>query len=330
MHIIIDADPIVYRAGFAAETHNYHVVYETPDGELVDKYFDKDEEHNAGDKKKLYHQDHPDYVVLSDDRIVETEPLAFALRGVKITIEAAIKDALREAGHNGEAYTTTVLLSGPDNFRESLATIKPYKGNRDAAYKPVHYQAIRDYLCNRWDARVIEGHEADDEASILAWMEVQNGGECVVCTIDKDLDQIPVPHYDYAKKVYYEISDFAGKEVFYKQALCGDATDNIQGLFRVGEAAAVKMLDAWAKDYDDLQHMQDTVGEDRVKVPEWEEYWWGRTVTEYEKNMEKYPDKYPEGMTAEEAALENARLVFMQTYRGQLWTPPGTPDEETT
>lgn len=348
MHIIIDADPIVYRAGFAAETHNYHVVAESPEGELVDIYFDKDEEMNAGDKKKAWKKEHPDYTILDDTMIPDVEPLAFALRGVKITIEACLKDAKREfikangCGPAGEKDLVTVLLSGPGNFRDTLATIKPYKGNRDDAYKPQHYQAIRDYLCNRWDARIIEGHEADDECSILAWMDYNSAGpegpRSVVCTIDKDLDQIPVPHYDYAKKVYYEVDKEEGDYIFHKQTLCGDATDNIQGMFRVGEKAAEKMLAAWREKWEQLG------GSSEDEVPDWEPFWWERTVAEYQKNIEKHPDKYPKievqdgpdeqpymrVMNAEEAALENARLVFMQTYRGQLWTPPGQPDEETT
>jgi len=285
---------------------------------MVSKFFAKDEESTAGDKKKAYKKEHPDYTVLADERIVEAEPLAFALRGVKITIEACIKDAERESGHG--ATQVTALLSGPGNFRETLATIKPYKGNREDAYKPVHYQAIRDYLCERWSARVIEGHEADDECSILGWMEYNDNNECVVCTIDKDLDQIPVPHYDYAKKVFYKIDREDGDAVFWKQALCGDSTDNIQGMFKVGDKAADKLLAKWIEEWEE-EYMEDM---------DWPSFWWEQTVEAYAQNMVKHPDKYPETMTAEEAALENARLVFMQTYRGQLWTPPGLPDEETT
>lgn len=322
MHIIIDADPIVYRAGFAAETHNYQMIVEDPQGEMHELYFSKEEEQTAGDKKKAWKKEHEDWAILSDEMIPDVEPVAFALRGVKMTMEACIKDSLREAS-GGSDYIVSVLLSGPGNFREELATIKPYKGNRDTAYKPHHYQAIRDYLCERWDARVIEGHEADDEASILAWMDYNNDRECVVCTIDKDLDQIPVPHYDYAKKVYYEISRDAGNWVFYKQTLSGDSTDNIQGMYRVGEKAAEKMLLAWQEDWIEA-------AEPDTKDSDWETYWWERTVKAYEQNMEKHPDKFPEGMTADEAALETARLVFMQQYAGQLWTPPGQPDEETT
>lgn len=312
MHLIIDADPIVYRAGFAAETHNYHLVVEHANGELEEKFFAKTEESSAGDKMKAWLKEN-EVEVLDKEMVPDVEPLNFALRGVKMTIDAVISDVTREYG---KPTVVTVLLSGPGNFREAIATIKPYKGNRDSAYKPVHYQEIRDYLVHVHGGKVIEGHEADDECSILAHMEE---GPCVVATIDKDLDQIPVPHYDYAKKVFYEVDEDEGQYIFWKQTLTGDATDNIQGLYRVGDKAAEKLLEKWI-----AEHAKQ---ERDVPIENWI---WSNTLVEYHENMKKYPDKYPEGMTPSEAALENARLVFMQHHRGQLWTPPGEPDEVTT
>jgi len=321
LHVIIDADPVVYRAGFAAETHNYQVIAETPDGELVEKFFPKCEESSAGAKKIAWKKEHEDYIILEDTMIPDVEPLPFALRGVKLTMEACIQDAEREMRQ--KATTVSVLLSGPDNFRNEIATIKPYKGNRDKAYRPIHYEAIRKYMFDNWDARLIEGHEADDECSILSWVDFAADTPYVICTIDKDLDQIPGPHYDYAKKVMYDVYFNDASYFFWKQTLTGDPTDNIQGMFRVGDKAADKMLGAWLENYN--------TGDVVASTEEtWEEYRWRLTVAAYAQNMKKYPEKYPEGMTAAEAALENARLVFMQTYPGQLWTPPGQPDEETT
>jgi 5'-3' exonuclease len=311
MHIIIDADPIVYRAGFAAETHNYQVIAEHENGTMQEIFFVRTKEETAGDQMKAWLKE-TKAKVLSKECIVEAEPLEFALRGVKLTIQACINDVQKQ---HGEAEQITVLLSGPNNFRNTLATIKKYKGNRDSAYKPVHYQAIRDYLCDYWNADVVEGHEADDECSILAHMDLQKS---VVCTIDKDLDQIPCLHYDYSKKVFYEPDEEEARSVFWTQLLCGDSTDNIQGLYKVGEKKAQKLLQEWT-DHDDFQQGRDT-----------EDYLWCNVVEAYADNIEEYSDKYPEGMTAYQAALENARLVFIQTYRGQLWSPPGRPEEVTT
>ena len=306
MHIIVDADPIVYRSGFAAETHNYEVFYENEEGEMISKYFARDTETTAGDKKKAWAKENPEWTQMDQQRIVEAEPVAFCLNGVKLAMNACVADIERET--KLKATQVTVLLSGPDNFREKLATIKEYKGNREPDYKPTHYQAIRDYLGRRFDAIVIHGREADDEVSILARADE---GVTVVATIDKDLDQVPGMHYDYAKKVLYEVAPREAMLCFFTQLLAGDTVDNIQGLFRVGVGKAEKLLVAWEKEAGDTR-LQD--------------HWWTQTVKEYDANIKKYPDKYPEGMTGEEAALETARLVYMQQYEGQLWTPPGQPD----
>ena len=42
-------------------------------------------------------------------------------------------------------------LTGKDNFRYKVATLKPYKGNRTQP-KPHWYQAIRDYLVAKYNA----------------------------------------------------------------------------------------------------------------------------------------------------------------------------------
>lgn len=315
MHIIIDADPIVYRAGFAAETHSYHCVVEWGDGHMSQEYFSPHDSKTAGDLMKEFKANYPDAKIVDKQKHVECEPLNFALRGVKMTIEACIKDATKELQNRTLAPdfhkpSVTVLLSGPGNFRDELATIKKYKGNRDPEHKPVYYQDIRDYLCKVWGAEVIEGHEADDECSIRA--RLHDTDAVVVCTVDKDLDQIPGHHYDYSKKVFYTVLPSEAEYLFWRQCISGDGVDNIQGLYRVGETVAQKKLDAILE-----------VSDDSVNV-------WANIVQLYMDNIERYPDKYPEGMSGYQAALENARLVKMQEYRNQLWTPPGVPDEVTT
>ena len=62
------------------------------------------------------------------------------------------------------------------------------------------------------------------------------------------------------------------------------------------------------------------------KSSDWPEYVWSKIVGVYDRAIEMYPDKYPEGMSGEEAALETARLVFMMEYEDQLWCPPGMDD----
>ena len=317
--ILIDADPLVYRAGFASQSSSYECVFTDADGKMHHKIFSATRNKQAGQAKKDFIAAHPDWTLEEASPLVEAEPLTFALSGVKRTIQACVRDCLqhlqRATGRRSRysKWDTHLYLTGPGNYREKVGTILPYKGNRKAE-KPVHYQAIRGYLQEHWRAKMVEGHEADDECSIVAGLMRGRGSPTIVCTIDKDLDQIPGYHYDYAKKVWYAISDEDARFMFWRQVISGDSVDNIQGMYKIGEAKAINLLE---------KALEGGIPLDSDQL-------WGYIVALYADNMAKYPDKFPEGMSPQEAALETARLVKMQDYYGQLWTPPGLPDEETT
>lgn len=303
--VFVDADPLVYRCGYACEEHTYEVIAEDSDGELRQLHFEN------GDAKKEYFKANPDLEILESTRLVNPEPLYHVLHTVKLSIEGIQQEIEQKYKCPAEL---SFYLSGPDNFRIDLATIREYKGNRTDE-KPYHYQGIRDYLTNTWGAHVVHGREADDEVSILA-----RGSGGVVSTIDKDLDQIPGRHYDYAKKVHYTVSAFDAMRYFYVQALSGDSGDNIGGCFRVGPAGAEKLVDQWIEDFpgetDDLTAL--------------ESWLWDRVVTAYADSKDRETAKLKceyKDMDPAQVALENARLVKMQEYEGQLWTPVGEPDD---
>jgi len=308
MKIIIDADPLVYRVGFASEDHSYEVVYEDESGEMFQEHFHAIPDKTAGVQMKEYKDEHPDRKILEKEMIVKPHPLPHALHIAKSSITAMISDISRQ--FKSEDNEVVVLLGSSDNFRDALATIRPYKDNRDSLTRPYHYQSVRDYLIDNHAARIITGREADDEASILAW---QCPGPHVVASTDKDLDQIPGWHYNYEKKVFYEVDKDDGVLYFFQQALSGDATDTIPGCYRIGDVKAKKMVTAWYRECHD---------------PDWQSYVWKRIVGEFQRTKDDCPDKVLyKTISAEEAALETARLVFMQQYALQLWCPPGVPDE---
>lgn len=313
MRLIIDADPIVYRAGFAAEEHHYHVVVENEDGSIEEAYFQAkpDPKHpdktlTAGDQMKAWIGDR---TILQKDMVVKPEPKDHALHLVSQEVRGIVKAVARKFDAKPSEMQITTVLSGPDNFREKLATLKPYKGNRKADYKPFHYQSIRDYLTGRWDAKVVSGREADDEVSILAHEAHADKRKVCIATIDKDLDQVPGWHYDYRQKVFYKQSREEARLTFWRQVLSGDATDNIGGVFRVGPEKAEAIVKDWATQY----------GDD-------EKLYWVATLAEYEASKAKKGCTYADKDT-HAVALENARLVYMQTIPQELWTPPGVPRE---
>jgi hypothetical protein len=236
-NLIIDADPIVYRSGFSAETHGYLLVYETYDGEVHEAEFMPFEDKNGNwvtagaAMKKWLDKNKEEINVLAKEKIVKPEPVGHALHLVNQEI-GGIVGSVRERTKLGEDdLDIRIFLSGPDNFREKIATLAPYKGNRDADAKPHWYQQIRDHLTGRWNARVVTGREADDEVSITGWKHYRDGyrHNYVIATIDKDLDQVPGLHYDYRQKVFYNVSRTEAEQMLWRQIIQGDPTDNIPG-----------------------------------------------------------------------------------------------------
>lgn len=130
-------------------------------------------------------------------------------------------------------------LTGKGNFRDEIAVTAPYKGNRVGNAKPVHYQAIREYLALSWDATIWEGIEADDAVAIEC---TELGDEGIIVSLDKDLDQVAGWHYNFVKGLLYYVTPEEGLYNFYKQFLTGDAVDNIKGVYGIGPKKAEKLL----------------------------------------------------------------------------------------
>jgi hypothetical protein len=303
MHLIIDADPIVYRSGFAAETVHYNVVAEDAEGNVREAHFEPKDDITAHKHMQAWLHEHKlDLVESTKD--IKPEPVSHALMIVKQTIESILKDV----GFKGKDQYH-LLLSGPGNYRERIATFRPYKGNRDPDHKPFHYQAIRDYLTQQWDAIVVTGHEADDEASILAHGFRKRKLKYIVSSIDKDLHQIPGQHYDYRLKQLVTMDDEESRIVLWRQALAGDTTDNIPGACGIGTVKAQKLVEGWVD-----------AGKSDAEL-------WQGAIATYRTQAIERPGCYYVQDAAEVAALENMRLVYLQREPNELWVPPGSEPE---
>lgn len=163
----------------------------------------------------------------------DDEPLEYKLQSVKTVIDNIMAQF-------PEATSRRAFLSGKNNYRDKLATIRIYKGNRDPHNKPVYYDEIREYLIGYQGAEVVDGMEADDALGIAQWA-AKDKSTCIV-TSDKDLNCIPGWHYNWVKgETYYQTLAEANK-CFWSQVLTGDTTDNIQGIPKVGPKTAEKVL----------------------------------------------------------------------------------------
>ena len=228
----------------------------------------------------------------------EGHPLPWPL--VASRIASQIENIRKESG----ADEYQLYLTGGGNFRERVATIKPYKGNRPSE-KPHHYERVREYLLKFRNATLIEGMEADDAVSIEQWkdynlkravfvncslevdytLDVDEGlkskCETVLCSIDKDLDMVPGWHYNWIKDKRYWIDEIDGIRNFYKQLLTGDTVDNIPGLFGVGKSSTlIKRLNDFTTELDMYISVR----------------------TQYEKRFGSYWEKF---------LVENAQLLWM-------------------
>lgn len=172
------------------------------------------------------------------------EPVDHALATMK-TVLGHIRDRFPDRDYE------KLYLTGKGNFRETVAKRHKYKGNRDPTHKPVHYDAIREYLINVQGAEVIDGQEADDALGIEQWKNKDKS--TVIVSIDKDLKMIPGYHFHPFKEELEYVNITDANAFFFHQMLTGDRTDNIIGLKGVGPKTADKMLAPCNKDVIEMQ-----------------------------------------------------------------------------
>ena len=103
------------------------------------------------------------------------EPLENCLHSAKVKVESVSKilGTKNIIGYHGLG----------DSFRVSSSTVLGYKQNRIDNLKPIHIEAITDYIVKKWRSVPCEGLEADDWCIISAYGKKDH----VVCTHDKDV-----------------------------------------------------------------------------------------------------------------------------------------------
>lgn len=242
MRALIDGDILVYRCGFATE-HTIYTLVDTEEGIPIVQY-ESASDMKAGVAK--YGDLWPAYEV---QRHKVVEPLSHALRNAKSVIKRVL--------HDLKADSFQVLLSQGDNFRGEIATMLKYKGNREGTPRPMHYDAIRTYLCEQYGATIFRAIEADDALAML------QTDDTVIVSIDKDLLQVPGKHYNWVTETKLLVTPEVGLQKLYIQLLTGDATDNIPGIHGIGPVKARAIIT-------DLRPSEDTLYLECERL--WDEY----------------------------------------------------------
>lgn len=173
------------------------------------------------------------------DKYQEEEYLEWALGNTRTTIEGILS-------RFPDSQNFRLFLSGHSNFREQVASLQPYKGNRDSLHKPKYYAEVKDYLKNYWKAEVIDGREADDALGCEQWKHPDKS-TCIVST-DKDMLQIPGNHFNWVKGEFKTVKLAEANHHFYRQMLEGDRVDNIPGIRGVGPKTVDKLFELCAGD----------------------------------------------------------------------------------
>lgn len=188
-----------------------------------------------------------------------------------------------------------IYLSGPRNYRYDIDP--EYKANRKDMPRPQWLEDTRAHLVVKWGAIVCDGIEADDALGIA---QTEHKGMSIICSIDKDLKQVPGYHYDFVKQREVHIDEIDGYFNFYSQLILGDRSDNVFGFDGKARTTIPKFLQ---EHFDQLALFDN-------------EY----AMFEYVRDM--YQD--------DERLLKNGRLLWIKrSEQEELWNFPSTPKQDT-
>lgn len=229
---LIDGDVVLYQCGHACDSTWYTIPGRT--------------------KQIRYWKDMKAYALLEglDPKTAERHREAGDIQDAYDHIKWRLKQIKKAS----EADAMRLFLTGSGNFRNDVATIQTYKGARDKDARPLHYDAIRQYLVDEYGAEVVDGIEADDALGI------NQTDDTVICTIDKDLLMVPGLHYNWIKDTHKHVDEIEGLQFFYAQLLHGDKTDSIPGVKGFDTPKGWKKAVELMSNIEDEQEMKRLVG----------------------------------------------------------------------
>lgn len=164
-----------------------------------------------------------------------------------------------------EATSYKAYLSSSSNFRKKI--YPEYKAHR-TAQKPIHLASLREYAVDKMNAVIApEGLEADD---MLGIDQDKQDGTTTICSLDKDLLQIPGHHFQWEigtttwnkPDTFLTQSELEGYRLFYEQCIKGDATDNIKGIPKMGKVRATKELEGCTTELEMFNKVRELYGND--------------------------------------------------------------------
>lgn len=191
-----------------------------------------------------------------------------------------IDDMLTRILETTESDSMQLYISGPENFRYGI--YPEYKANRRGKSDPTYRQDANAYLVERFGATVTIGCEADDALGIAGSVPDL---ETTICSIDKDLKQIPGRHYNWRRDEFDIVSPVDGLRSFYRGLLIGDTADNIRGVDGIGKVKAGRIIDDLENEADMFRAVQALYNDDARLLMNGQCMWLWR----YENNIWRFP-----------------------------------------
>jgi hypothetical protein len=272
-----------------------------------------------------------------------------ALRTATRRVDLRMNQILDEC----KASTMTNYLTGKDNFRDGVATLQRYKGNRydkngrRIRPQPDWLQESRAYIEKEWGGIVVAGQEADDALSIHRARYSPDNKDYIISTIDKDLlinlgwhhnqnsgEMLFVKPEFTPLEIIKKISKTNGKEstkvngvgqmFFYAQLLMGDAADWIKGLPKV----TPEMKEEWPAmrrggcgQMTAVHVLDGCVDEEDAHNRVWfcyKSYWMEHSYTHWANDKIEFKAGLE---TARLQMTEQGQLLHMRQKEGEMWIP---------
>ena len=232
-------------------------------------------------------------------------------------------DLMRKLLHDTKSESFIGFLTGSNNFRYNI--YPAYKANRKDKPRPKHLEACKELLIKDWKCKVTDGIEADDALGIEQDKEEDS---TIICSIDKDLLQIPGRHYNFVRQEERHISIHDGWRNFYSQLITGDASDNVpafDGKFRNTVPKFVqklldplyemtKPLDMYNYSFSVYSNFSDLTKEERDKILE-----------ELHRNASLIYIQKEEGDTWTSTIMDDGQQVDFEVLSGRHFVTP--PDD---
>lgn len=185
--------------------------------------------------------------------------------------------------------------SDPDAFRKKV--YPEYKLNRKQP-RPKHYHAIRQFLEVEWNAETVRVIEADDALGIAQTEDT------IICSIDKDLLQVPGKHYNFVKRTKTNVTDRTGLLRFYGQLIIGDSSDNIKGVVGSGKKAAEKVLSNLKTEQEMFDAVREMYGNDEEMLMNGRCLWiWRKPNDDWKHRFAKLRKHQSDGIQEEDQKL---------------------------